>query len=43
MGHIITKTQFYHNGEYRKASEVKIDLYSQTLHYGYGDSKESVL
>jgi branched-chain amino acid aminotransferase len=29
-------TVLYHNGEYLKASEVKIDLYSQTLHYGYG-------
>jgi branched-chain amino acid aminotransferase len=29
-------TILYHNGEYLKASEVKTDLYSQTLHYGYG-------
>jgi branched-chain amino acid aminotransferase len=29
-------TVLYHNGEYLKASEVKIDLYSQSLHYGYG-------
>ena len=29
-------TVLYHNGEYLKASEVKTDLYSQTLHYGYG-------
>ncbi|MBC7829194.1 MAG: branched-chain-amino-acid transaminase [Chitinophagaceae bacterium] len=29
-------TILYHNGEYLQASEVKIDLYSQTLHYGYG-------
>ena len=29
-------TVLYHNGEYLKASEMKIDLYSQTLHYGYG-------
>jgi len=28
-------TILYHNGEYLKASEVKIDLYSQSLHYGY--------
>ena len=29
-------TVLYHDGEYLKASEIKIDLYSQTLHYGYG-------
>jgi branched-chain amino acid aminotransferase len=29
-------TVLYHNGEYLKASEVRIDLYSQSLHYGYG-------
>ena len=29
-------TILYHDGEYLKASEVKIDLYSQSLHYGYG-------
>jgi branched-chain amino acid aminotransferase len=29
-------TVLFHNGEYLKASEVKIDLYSQSLHYGYG-------
>ena len=29
-------TVLYHDGEYLKASEVRIDLYSQTLHYGYG-------
>jgi branched-chain amino acid aminotransferase len=29
-------TILYHNGEYLKASEVKTDLYSQSLHYGYG-------
>ena len=28
-------TILYHNGEYLKASEVKIDLYSQSFHYGY--------
>jgi len=29
-------TILYHDGEYLKASEVKTDLYSQSLHYGYG-------
>lgn len=29
-------TFIYVNGEVVKASEAKIDLYSQTLHYGYG-------
>jgi branched-chain amino acid aminotransferase len=29
-------TFIYWNGEIVKASEAKIDLYSQTLHYGYG-------
>jgi len=29
-------TFIYSNGEITKASEVKIDLYSETLHYGYG-------
>ncbi len=29
-------TFIYSNGEIAKASEVKIDLYSETLHYGYG-------
>jgi branched-chain amino acid aminotransferase len=30
------KTFVYLNGEIIKASEAKIDLYSETLHYGYG-------
>lgn len=29
-------TQLYHNGKFVKASEASTDLYSQTLHYGYG-------
>jgi len=29
-------TFIYHNGEIVKGAEAKIDLYSQTLHYGYG-------
>src|SRR5664279_3688032 len=29
-------TFIYHNGDIVKAADVKIDLYSQTLHYGYG-------
>jgi len=28
-------TIIYHNGEFVKAAEAKIDLYSQSLHYGY--------
>jgi branched-chain amino acid aminotransferase len=28
-------TVLYHDGEFLKASEVKTDLYSQSLHYGY--------
>jgi len=28
-------TIIYHNGEFVKATEAKIDLYSQSLHYGY--------
>ena len=28
-------TILYHNGEYLKAADVKTDLYSQSLHYGY--------
>ena len=28
-------TVIYLNGEFVKASEAKIDLYSQSLHYGY--------
>ena len=30
------ETFIYLNGEIVKASEAKTDLYSQTLHYGYG-------
>jgi len=30
------ETVIYLNGEIVKSSEAKIDLYSQTLHYGYG-------
>ena len=29
-------TVVYHDGEYLRASEVKTDLYGQSLHYGYG-------
>lgn len=29
-------TILYHNGKLVKATEAKIDLYSQSLHYGYG-------
>ncbi|MGH2647013.1 MAG: aminotransferase class IV, partial [Ginsengibacter sp.] len=31
-----TNTFIYLNGEIVKAADTKIDLYSQTLHYGYG-------
>ena len=31
-----SNTFIYHNGQIVKAADVKIDLYSQTLHYGYG-------
>ncbi|HLX92175.1 MAG TPA: branched-chain-amino-acid transaminase [Puia sp.] len=30
------KTILYLNGQFVKASQAKVDLYSQTLHYGYG-------
>lgn len=30
------ETILYYNGEYLKAAETRTDLYSQTLHYGYG-------
>jgi branched-chain amino acid aminotransferase len=29
-------TIIYHNGEFVKAADTKIDLYNQTMHYGYG-------
>src|SRR5215831_275691 len=36
MGYYNEHTVLFWNGEYVKASEAKIDLYSQSLHYGYG-------
>src|SRR5687768_3866327 len=36
MDYYHENTVLYHDGEYLKASEVKVDLYGQTLHYGYG-------
>lgn len=36
MDYYNESTVLYHDGEYLKASEVKIDLYGQSLHYGYG-------
>lgn len=30
------KTWIWHNGQFVKAAEARIDLYSQTMHYGYG-------
>ena len=35
MNYYNEHTILYHNGEYLKAAEVKTDLYSQSLHYGY--------
>jgi len=29
-------TVLFHNGEFVKAADAKVDLYGQTLHYGYG-------
>jgi branched-chain amino acid aminotransferase len=29
-------TIIYHNGHFVKAADARIDLYSQTMHYGYG-------
>src|SRR5664279_5941236 len=31
-----SNTFIYHNGQIVKAADIKIDLYGQTLHYGYG-------
>src|SRR5258708_25575589 len=36
MGYYNENTVLYLDGEYVKATEAKIDLYSQSLHYGYG-------
>ena len=36
MDYYNDSTILYHDGEYLKASEVKTDLYGQSLHYGYG-------
>jgi len=36
MGYYNENTVLYHDGEFLKASEVKTDLYGQSLHYGYG-------
>ena len=35
MAYYNENTVIYHDGEYLKASEVKVDLYGQSLHYGY--------
>ncbi|HJV20457.1 MAG TPA: aminotransferase class IV [Sediminibacterium sp.] len=35
MKYYNSDTIIYHNGEFAKAVEEKIDLYSQSLHYGY--------
>ncbi|TAF50023.1 MAG: branched-chain amino acid aminotransferase, partial [Sphingobacteriia bacterium] len=35
MNYYNEHTILYHRGEFVKASEAKIDLYSQSLHYGY--------
>lgn len=36
MAYYNNETIIYHNGSLAKAAEVKIDLYSQTMHYGLG-------
>jgi branched-chain amino acid aminotransferase len=36
MNYYNENTIIYLNGEYVKASEAKVDLYGQTLHYGFG-------
>ena len=36
MAYYNNDTIIYHNGTFAKAAEVKIDLYSQTMHYGLG-------
>ena len=36
MAYYNDDTFIFWNGEIVKATEAKIDLYSQTLHYGYG-------
>lgn len=35
MNYFNNDTLIYHNGEFVKAIDAKIDLYSQSLHYGY--------
>jgi branched-chain amino acid aminotransferase len=35
MNYYNNDTILYHNGAFEKASEAKMDLYSQSLHYGY--------
>lgn len=35
MNYYQADTIIYHNGEFVKAADTKIDLYSQSLHYGY--------
>ena len=35
MKYYNSNTVIYHNGKFVKAAEEKIDLYSQSLHYGY--------
>ncbi|HMP92038.1 MAG TPA: branched-chain-amino-acid transaminase [Phnomibacter sp.] len=36
MNYYNANTIIYHNGQYVKAADAVIDLYSQTMHYGYG-------
>ena len=36
MNYYDQHTILFHNGSFVKAADAKIDLYSQTLHYGYG-------
>ena len=35
MNYFNNDTLIYNNGEFVKAVDAKIDLYSQSLHYGY--------
>ncbi len=36
MNYYNEHTVIYHNGDFVKAAEAKMDFYSQSLHYGYG-------
>src|SRR5215203_907010 len=36
MNYYNENTILYHNGDFVRAAEAKMDFYSQSLHYGYG-------